>query len=58
VTFGHVITHGEPVVTVTVKLQLPVLALVQATVVVPTGKLDPEGGLHVTGAPEHEAGSW
>jgi len=45
-----------PVVTVTVKLQLPVL--VQVTVVVPTGKLEPDGGVHVTAGPEHATGSW
>jgi hypothetical protein len=45
-----------PVVTVTVKVQLPVL--VQVTVVVPTGKTDPEAGLQVTGGPEHAIGSW
>jgi hypothetical protein len=45
-----------PVVTVTVKLQLPVL--VQVTVVVPTGKVEPDAGLHVTGGPEHAVGSW
>lgn len=54
---GQVITHGDPLWTVTVKLQLPVLALVQVTVVVPTGKLEPDGGVQVTGSPEHEAGS-
>jgi hypothetical protein len=48
--------HGAPVVTVTVKLQLP--ALEQLTVVVPTGKTDPDAGLQVTGAPEHAIGSW
>ena len=45
-----------PVVTVTVKLQLPVL--VQVTVVVPTGKDEPDAGLQVTGGPEHATGSW
>ena len=53
---GHVIVHGRPLWTVTVKLQLPVF--VQVTVVVPTGKLAPDGGLHVTGGPEHAVGSW
>jgi hypothetical protein len=46
--FGQVIVHG---VTVTVKLQefiLPDASLtVQATVVAPTGKHVPDGGLHV-----------
>jgi hypothetical protein len=40
--------------TVTVKLQLSVL--VQVTVVVPTGKSDPEAGVQETAGPEHEAG--
>ena len=44
-----------PVVTVTVNWQLPPLE--QVTVVVPTGKLEPDGGVHVTGEPEHAAGS-
>jgi hypothetical protein len=43
----NVIAGGSASSTVTVKLQLgPVLAL-QVTVVVPTGKNDPEGGVHV-----------
>ena len=43
------------VITVTVKVQLS--ALVQVTVVVPTGKTDPEAGEQVTGGPEQLAGS-
>jgi len=56
VMLGHVIVHGAPVVTVTVKLQFPVL--LQVTVVVPTGKLEPEGGAQVTGGAEHAVGVW
>ena len=55
---GQVIVHGVPPVTLTVKLQeagLPdVSALVQLTVVVPIGKLDPEGGLQETGSAEQD----
>lgn len=54
---GHVIAHVE-VLTVTVKLQVGPELLVQVTVVVPTGKLEPEPGLQVTVAPEHAVGSW
>jgi hypothetical protein len=43
------------VMTVTVKLQLDVL--VQVTVVVPSGKTEPEAGEQVTAEPEHAAGS-
>lgn len=46
---GHVRVQ-LPLVTVTVKLQLTLLfaesVAVQVTVVVPTGKEEPEGGLH------------
>ena len=43
------------VITVTVKLQLS--ALVQVTVVVPSGKTDPGAGEQETGGPEQLAGS-
>ena len=46
---AHVVIVGGVVsFTVTVKVQLGPWALVQVTVVVPTWKVDPEGGLHVT----------
>lgn len=48
-------TQGVPPVTVTVKLQVLTLPpgsdCVQLTAVVPTGNVEPDGGLH-TGAPE------
>lgn len=51
---GHVIVQGVPPVTVTVKLQvLPLPAgsdWLQFTVVVPIGKVEPDGGLHETGS--------
>lgn len=43
------------VMTVTVKVQLD--ALVQVTVVVPSGKVDPGAGEQVTAGPEQLAGS-
>jgi hypothetical protein len=45
---GHVIVGGWVSVTVTVKLQLGDAAVVHVTVVVPTGKVDPETGEQVT----------
>ena len=57
VTFaGHVITGGCVSCTVTVNMQLPsgleadASETVQVTVVVPTGKADPDAGEHI-GAP-------
>ena len=48
---GQVIVQGVPPVIVTVKLQeLTLLAgsvALQTTTVVPTPKLEPEGGLHI-----------
>src|SRR2546426_4768864 len=44
-----IVTTGGGLVTVTVKLQVDPSLAVQVTVVVPFGKLDPEGGAHVTG---------
>ena len=47
---GQIITGGSVSTTVTVKLQLAVSpaasVAVQVTVVVPTGKVEPEAGLH------------
>ena len=51
---GQVIMHSV-VMTVTVKLQLDVL--VQVTVVVPSGKTEPEAGEQVTAEPEQSTGS-
>jgi hypothetical protein len=45
---GHVMTGFWVSLTVTVKLQLGPAVVVQFTVVVPTGKVDPEAGVHVT----------
>ena len=45
---GQVITGGWVSLTVTVKVQLGPGVMVQVTVVVPTGKNDPEAGEHVT----------
>jgi hypothetical protein len=56
VMLGHVIVHAPAAVTVTVKLQLPEPEVVQLTVVVPTGKDEPDAGLHVTVWPEHAVG--
>ena len=48
---GQVIESAWSLVTVTVKLQFPVLVAAsvaeQLTVVVPTGNMFPDGGLHV-----------
>jgi hypothetical protein len=49
VTFaGQVIDGGCVSFTVTVNVQLGPAVVVQATVVVPTGKNDPDAGLQVT----------
>ena len=45
---GHVTVGACVSVTVTVNEQLGPAVVVQLTVVVPTGKLDPEAGVHVT----------
>ena len=45
---GQVIVGDCVSLTVTVKLQLPPPGVVQVTVVVPTGKKDPEAGVHIT----------
>ena len=45
---GQVIAGGYVSLTVTVNEQLGPVDEVQLTVVVPTGKNDPEGGVHVT----------
>jgi hypothetical protein len=45
---GHVTAGACVSCTVTVNEQLGPAVVVQLTVVVPTGKLDPEGGVHVT----------
>jgi len=47
--------HAAPAVTVTVKVQLCVL--LQVTVVVPSGKTDPDAGLQLTAEPEQEVGA-
>jgi hypothetical protein len=54
---GHVTVGGVRSLTVTVKVHVPVLpdasVAVQVTVVVPTGKLDPDAGAHMTvGVPQ------
>ena len=48
------IAHDDAL-TVTVKVQLS--ELVQVTVVVPSGNVEPDGGVQVTGVPEHGVGS-
>jgi hypothetical protein len=45
---GQVITGGVLSETVTLNEQLGPAVVVQVTVVMPTGKTDPEAGLHVT----------
>jgi hypothetical protein len=45
---GQVITGGCVSVTVTVKVQVGPLCAVQVTVVMPTGKAEPEAGAQVT----------
>ena len=45
---GHTTVGACVSVTVTVNEQLGPAVVVQLTVVVPTGKLDPEAGVHVT----------
>ena len=49
---GHVIVGGCKSKTPMVNVQLGPAVVVQVTVVVPTGKNEPNGGLHITG--EHE----
>ena len=49
---GQTIEHVEEALTVTVKLQVATITLdefspLQITVLTPTGKLEPDGGLHV-----------
>ena len=51
ISLGHVIEHVA-LVTVTVKLQLSPVLLLQFTVVLPTPKLEPEGGAHRMVSPE------
>ena len=54
---GQVTTHVVELVTVTVKPQLgPELGVVQLTLVVPTGKLEPEGGVQVAATLEQVDG--
>ena len=52
---GHVTVGACVSCTVTVKVQVPVFVeasvAVQVTVVVPTGKVDPDAGAHTTVAP-------
>jgi len=55
---GHVIVHAPAAVTVTVKLQVgPELGVVQLTVVVPTGKVEPDGRVHVASTPAQVLGA-
>jgi hypothetical protein len=62
---GHVTVGAMTSLTVTVNVQVPVLpdasVAVQVTVVVPTGKLEPDAGAHMTvGVPQLSvpAGVW